>query len=62
MTGNAARLLGVDHERGAIRAGLAADLIAVPDNPLENIQALKRVMFVMKNGRVIRSDTARATS
>jgi imidazolonepropionase-like amidohydrolase len=62
MTGNAARLLGVDHERGAIRAGLAADLIAVPDNPLENIQALKQVMFVMKNGRVIRSDTARATS
>jgi imidazolonepropionase-like amidohydrolase len=62
LTGNAARLLGVDHERGSIRTGLAADLVAVLDNPLADIQTLKRVMFVMKNGRVIRNDTARATS
>jgi hypothetical protein len=52
----------VDHERGSIRTGLAADLVAVLDNPLADIQTLKRVMFVMKNGRVIRNDTARATS
>jgi imidazolonepropionase-like amidohydrolase len=56
MTGNAARLLGVDGERGAIRSGMAADIIATPDNPLENIQTLKRVFFVMKNGSVFRND------
>jgi imidazolonepropionase-like amidohydrolase len=55
MTGTAARLLGVERERGAIRVGLAADLIAVPGDPLADIQTLKQVMFVMKDGRVIRS-------
>jgi imidazolonepropionase-like amidohydrolase len=52
---NAATLLGVDQERGAIRPGQFADIIAVPTNPLEDIQALKGVTFVMKNGRVFKS-------
>ena len=50
MTINAARLLGVDKERGALRPGMAADIIATPDNPLEKINTLKQVSFVMKNG------------
>ncbi|HKP73286.1 MAG TPA: amidohydrolase family protein [Pyrinomonadaceae bacterium] len=54
MTTNAARLLGVERERGAIKEGLAADIIATPDNPLDNILALKRVTFVMKNGKVFK--------
>jgi imidazolonepropionase-like amidohydrolase len=54
MTTNAARLLGVDSERGAIRAGLAADIIATPADPLADITALRRVAFVMKDGRVVR--------
>lgn len=54
MTINAARLLGVEKERGLLREGLAADIIAVSDNPLENINTLKKVSFVMKNGIVIR--------
>ena len=33
MTINAARLLGVDGERGTIRPGLAADIIAAPKIP-----------------------------
>jgi imidazolonepropionase-like amidohydrolase len=56
MTGNAARLLGVDKQRGFLRVGLAADIIAVPENPLENINTLKHVTFVMKNGVVIKRD------
>ena len=56
MTINAARLLGVDHDRGAIKAGLAADIIATPENPLENIQAVRNVSFVMKDGRVFKSE------
>ena len=54
MTVNAARLLGVDGVRGAIAPGLAADLIAVRGNPLENPAALQDVVFVMKDGRVVK--------
>jgi imidazolonepropionase-like amidohydrolase len=54
MTTNAARLLGVDKRRGAIKVGLAADIIATPENPLDNLQTLKQVSFVMKDGKVFR--------
>jgi len=56
MTINAARLLGVDGDRGAIRPGLAADIIAAPENPLENIQAVRKVSFVMKDGNVFKNE------
>lgn len=59
MTTGAMRLLGLAEERGALRPGLAADLIATPGNPLDDITALKHVTFVMKDGRVIRDDRAR---
>jgi imidazolonepropionase-like amidohydrolase len=51
---NAARLLGVERARGAISAGQFADIIATPENPLENISTLKQVSFVMKNGKVFK--------
>ncbi len=54
MTTDAARLLGVDSRRGAIKTGLKADIIAAPENPLDNIQTLKKVAFVMKDGRVFK--------
>jgi imidazolonepropionase-like amidohydrolase len=54
MTVNAARLLGVEKQRGSLKVGLAADLIATPSNPIEDINTLKRVSFVMKNGTVIK--------
>jgi imidazolonepropionase-like amidohydrolase len=56
MTLNAARLLGVDGERGAIKPGLAGDIIAMPENPLENIQAVRKVSFVMKDGNVFKGE------
>ena len=56
MTTNAARLLDVHKVTGSLRAGMAADLIAVPANPLQDITSLKRVSFVMKGGRVYRND------
>ena len=54
MTTNAANLLGVEKNRGAIKVGLIADIIATPENPLENISTLKQVNFVMKNGKVFK--------
>ncbi|MDG1818255.1 MAG: amidohydrolase family protein [Porticoccaceae bacterium] len=48
-----AELLGIENERGAIKAGFKADIIATPNNPLENIDALGGVSFVMKEGAVI---------
>jgi len=49
MTINAARLLGVDRDRGSIKPGMGADIIATSTNPLEDIQAVRKVSFVMKN-------------
>jgi imidazolonepropionase-like amidohydrolase len=54
MTVIAARALGLEKDRGAIRPGMAADIIATSGNPFDDVQALKRVVFVMKNGRVVR--------
>ncbi len=54
MTTIPAELLQVERDRGAIAPGQAADIIATSENPLEHIQALKKVHFVMKDGEVIR--------
>jgi imidazolonepropionase-like amidohydrolase len=59
MTTNGASLLGVGKERGAIRPGFAADIIATPENPLDNIQNLKQVSFVMKDGKMFRQANGR---
>ena len=54
MTTNCAELLRINKERGAIAVGQFADIIAVPGDPLQEIESLRKVNFVMKNGRVIR--------
>ena len=50
FTMNAADLLGVNS--GQIKEGLAADIIAMHENPLDDVTALRGVHFVMKDGRV----------
>jgi imidazolonepropionase-like amidohydrolase len=49
---NGADALGLKDQTGALAAGLAADIIAVKRDPLEDIRALEQVDFVMKAGRV----------
>ena len=51
-TSLAAESLGLEDEIGAIAPGMAADIIALDGNPLEDIGALSRVVFVMKGGTV----------
>ena len=57
-TATNAAILGIDKKVGTIEPGKIADLIAVPGNPLKDISALRRVEFVMKEGRVARSRIA----
>jgi imidazolonepropionase-like amidohydrolase len=54
MTVDAAQLLRIDKTRGSIAAGLSADLVAMPANPLDDIENLRRIDFVMKDGKVVR--------
>lgn len=59
-TTEAAALIGIESTGGAIEAKHWADVIAVEGNPLEDVGALGRVKFVMKDGDVYRNDWAKA--
>jgi imidazolonepropionase-like amidohydrolase len=48
---NAAQVLGVT-DQGTIEPGQRADIVAMPGNPLEDIQTVMNVDFVMKDGTV----------
>jgi imidazolonepropionase-like amidohydrolase len=50
----AAQLLRIEDRLGTLEPGKIADVIAVDGNPLENIAAMKSVVFVMKDGTVHR--------
>ncbi len=54
-TSLAAESLGLGSKIGSIAAGMEADLVAVAGNPLEDIAALRRVVFVMKGGKVYKN-------
>lgn len=51
-TVNAADLLGLADQVGTLEPGKRADLIAVDGDPLSDVTVLKRVEWVMKDGRV----------
>jgi imidazolonepropionase-like amidohydrolase len=40
---------------GSIMPNMAADIVAVDGDPLQDIAAVRRVVFVMKNGKVYKS-------
>ena len=55
-TDAAARCVGIDHDRGTLAAGMAADLVAVDRDPRADIAALMDVSFVMRQGAGARAD------
>jgi imidazolonepropionase-like amidohydrolase len=54
-TSGAAELLGMSGRLGAIAPGAYADVIAVSGDPLQDVKALERVAFVMKDGKIYRN-------
>jgi imidazolonepropionase-like amidohydrolase len=53
ITSLAAESLGLGSTTGTLRPGLAADIIAVEGNPLDDIGALRNIRFVMKGGKIV---------
>jgi imidazolonepropionase-like amidohydrolase len=54
-TSTNAVLLGLADRIGTLEAGKIADVVAVPGNALTDIKATERVIFVMKDGKVVKS-------
>ena len=54
-TSGNARIFGLP-DRGSIRPGLLADLVAVRGDPTRDSSAVRNITFVMKGGKVVRSD------
>jgi imidazolonepropionase-like amidohydrolase len=61
-TSNAADLLGHSDVIGSIKAGKYADIVAVSGDPLKDISVLERIEFIMKDGKVYKSNSAAACS
>jgi len=55
-TSRAAEMLDMQGQIGLIAPGAYADIVAVSDDPLRDIKVLQNVQFVMKDGKVFRSE------
>ena len=56
-TVNGAELLGLSDQIGTIEGGKLADIIGVNGDPVRDIGAMNQVVFVMKEGKIIKKDT-----
>ena len=54
-TSMAAESLGIEKRIGTVAAGYDADLVGLEGNPLDDITAVRRVVFVMKGGKLFRN-------
>ena len=50
-----AKVLGLANELGQIKANFIADIVATDSNPLEDITAMERISFVMKDGTIYKN-------
>jgi imidazolonepropionase-like amidohydrolase len=55
----AAEALGIGDQIGSIAPGFQADIIALDGDPVKDITAVRRVLFVMKGGVVYKNATHR---
>jgi imidazolonepropionase-like amidohydrolase len=55
-TSQAAEMLGMSGQLGVVAPGAYADIVAVPGDPLKDVNELARVNFVMKDGKVFRKE------
>jgi imidazolonepropionase-like amidohydrolase len=53
-TGDGAKLLGLEGVTGTIAPGMAADILVVDGDPLEEIDALVRPVLILHGGEVVR--------
>ena len=56
LTTNGFKVSGIEKQRGPIKPGFAADMIAVRGNPFEDIDVVRNVQFVMKDGMVFKQN------
>ena len=56
LTSLSAESLRMQSSIGAVAAGMHADLVAIDGDPIADITALRRVVFVMKDGHVYKND------
>jgi imidazolonepropionase-like amidohydrolase len=54
-TSLAAESLGLQDKVGSIAEGREADIVAVAGNPLDDITSVRKIVFVMKGGRVYKN-------
>lgn len=55
-TTQCAKMLGAEADIGRLKPGQYADIVAVANDPTQNIKALRTIDFVMKGGEVVRND------
>lgn len=51
-----AELLGMGDNLGQLKAGFLADIVAVDENPEDDVNTLRNVVFVMKEGKIFKSE------
>lgn len=54
---NGAKVLGKDSEMGSIETGKLADMVVLNRNPLEDIQAIQDIAYVIKAGNLLHPDS-----
>jgi imidazolonepropionase-like amidohydrolase len=61
-TSRAAESIRMQDKIGTLAPGMEADIIAVDGNPLEDVTAFRRVVFVMKGGKVYKNIAPRSAA
>ena len=54
--------MGWSDRIGAIRPGMFADMVAIQGDPLRDIELLKHVQFVMKDGVIYKDEISQPSS